>query len=272
MPEAMRGQASLHYESGGNGATIILVPGLGMPCGVWADARTRLEPRYRMIAVDPRGSGQSTKPPGIYSGADGADDLVAILDAEGVEQAHVVGMSMGGLIAQEMALRHPARVRSLVLVSTYAAADEWFRRAMSFRREVIERIGFAEQFRLAVLFVFSPRAFRTIPDFIAGLERRIAENPPDREAYLAQLDYCLSHDSTARLGEVRAPTLVLTGSEDFLTSRFQGRQLAQLIPRAEYREIPEASHGFVWEEPELFASLVTEFVERSAAPTSTRSW
>lgn len=268
MPEVTRGQVSLHYESGGSGATIVLVPGLGMSCGVWADARARLEPSYRVIAVDPRGSGQSAKPPGPYTGADAADDLAAILDAEGVEQAHVVGMSMGGLIAQEVALCHPARVRSLVLVSTYAAADEWFRRAMSFRREVIERIGFAEQFRLAVLFVFSPKAFRTIPDFIAGLERRIAENPPEQEAYVAQLDYCLAHDATSRLGGVRAPTLVLTGSEDFLTSRFQGQQLAELIPGAEYREVPGASHGFVWEEPELFASLVSGFVDRvtAAAP------
>ena len=243
----------------------MLVPGLGMAEAVWADARGRLEPEYQVITVDPRGSGRSDKPQGPYRGDLVAADLEAVLDAARVERAHVVGMSMGGMIAQELALRAPERVASLMLVSTYAAPDQWARRVLEARRVLIERLGFAEQFRLAVHFVFSPKAFRTIPEFIAGLERRIAENPPDQEAYLSQLEYCLAHDATDRLGSLDLPTLVATGSDDVLTSRIQGRELAGLIPGARYHEIPETSHGMVWEEPELFARLISDFVSGAAS-------
>ncbi|MBM3676264.1 MAG: alpha/beta fold hydrolase [Actinobacteria bacterium] len=260
MPMARSGEVGIHYEDGGAGEPVVLVPGLGMATPVWADARRRLEPTCRVLTVDPRGSGQSGKPAGPYTGDTVAGDLEAVLDDAGVDAAHVVGMSMGGLVAQSLAVRRPERVRSLVLVSTYAVADEWLRRALGFRRRVIEEMGFSAQFELAVLFVFSPKALRTIPDFVHGLEERIAANPPDEAAYRAQLDFCLAHDETAALPGVRVPTLVVSGAEDALTSRFAGRDLAGLVPGAVYREVPEASHGMVWEEPELFASLVAEHV------------
>jgi pimeloyl-ACP methyl ester carboxylesterase len=265
MPEALASGARLNFEDGGEGPPIVLVPGLGMAEAVWADARRRLEPRFRVITVDPRGSGQSEKPPGPYTGELVAADLAAVLDAAEVKRAHVVGMSMGGMIAQELALARPERIASLILVSTYAAPDAWATRVLAARRQLIEDVGFAEQFKLAVHFVFSPQAFRTIPEFIEGLEQRIADNPPDRQAYLSQLDFCLAHDAGGRLGELSAPTLVVTGSDDFLTSRIQGAELAELIPGAQYREIPETSHGMVWEEPALFAELVADFVFANAA-------
>ena len=260
MAEALSDGARLHFADAGSGPPVVLVPGLGMAEAVWADARRRLEPAHRVITVDPRGSGQSEKPAGPYTGELVAADLEAVLDAAGVERAHIVGMSMGGMIGQEFALRKPERVASLMLVSTYAAPDDWARRVLEARRELIARLGFAEQFKLAVHFVFSPQAFRTIPDFIAGLEQRIADNPPDEQAYLSQLEYCLAHDATDRLSSLSVPTLVMTGSDDFLTSRIQGRELAELIPGARYHEVPETSHGMVWEEPQQFAELIAEFV------------
>jgi 3-oxoadipate enol-lactonase len=166
------------------------------------------------------------------------------------------------VIAQEVAIRCPERVKSLLLVSTYAAVDDWSRRVLEMRRSMIERLGLADHFRLSVLFVFSPKAFRTMRDWIAGLEQALAERPPDQAAYLRQLDFCLAHDASQQLAAVSVPTLVLTGAEDILTSRFQGRELAGRIGGAEYREVPEASHGLVWEEPTLFAETVADFVRR----------
>ena len=260
MPEAQGDGARLHYGDGGSGEPVVLIPGLGMADAVWADARRRLEPTHRVITVDPRGSGQSEKPPGPYTGDLVAADLEAVLDATGVGRAHIVGMSMGGMIGQDFALRRPERVASLMLVSTYAAPDAWATRVLEARRELIEKLGFAEQFKLAVHFVFSPKAFRTIPDFIAGLEQRIADNPPDQPAYMSQLEYCLAHDATERLASLEVATLVVTGSDDALTSRIQGQELAALISGARYHEVPETSHGMVWEEPELFAQLIGDFV------------
>lgn len=265
MAEAENGGVRIYYEDGGRGETIVLIPGLGMSTPAWQDARQRLEGRFRVITVDPRGAGRSDKPDEPYTGEIVAADLAAVLDSAGVERAHLVGHSMGGMIAQELALRRPERVASLVLAASYAATDEWSGRVLGFRQELIERLGLLDHFRVSIHFVFSPKAFRTMPEFIAGLERRLAESPPDERGYLRQLRFCLDHDASGRLGAVSAPTLVIAGAEDFLTSRFQGRELAELVAGAEYVELPEASHGLVWEEPAEFARLVAAHVERAAS-------
>jgi 3-oxoadipate enol-lactonase len=264
VAEATSGGTQIYYEESGRGETIVLLPGLGMATPVWQGLRSRLQGRFRILAVDPRGAGRSDKPDKPYDGETVAGDVAAVLDAVGVGRAHVVGHSMGGMIAQETAIRMPERVASLVLVATYAVADEWTRRVLEARRDIIHGMGLEEQFRLAIHFVFSPKAFRTSRDFIAGLERRVAESPPDERGYLRQLDFCLDHDASDRVGAVSVPTLVISGEDDFLTSRFVGRELAGLIPGARYEEMAEASHGLLWEEPGRFADLVADFVASGA--------
>jgi pimeloyl-ACP methyl ester carboxylesterase len=261
LPYAESDGARIHYEiAGAGGETVVLLPGLGMATPAWQPVRDRLAGSARVVVVDPRGAGESDKPDAAYTGEVVARDVVAVLDAAGAERAHLVGHSMGGMIAQETAIRHPSRVASLVLAATYAALDDWSRRVMEVRRTLIERLGLREQFRMSVLFVFSPRAFRTMGDFIGGLEQRLAEHPPDERAYLRQLDFCMQHDARTALGAIAAPTLVVSGGEDILTSALQGRELAELIPGAGYAELPEASHGLVWEDVAGFSDLVRDFI------------
>jgi 3-oxoadipate enol-lactonase len=176
-----------------------------------------------------------------------------------------VGQSMGGMIAQDFALAHPERVSSLTLVSTYATVDDWSRQMLEARRRLIEVGGLPLQFSVSVLLVFSPHAFREIRPFIAGLEERLAANPPDERAYLRQLDYCLAHDASERLGELDVPTLVVAGSHDIITSSIQNRELAGLVPGARYEEFENASHGLIWEQPERFGDLLGEFLGTGAA-------
>jgi 3-oxoadipate enol-lactonase len=264
MPEALHEGVRLYYEASTPGSPgvdepVVLIPGLGMAAATWRPVREHLQERYRVIAVDPRGSGRSDASP-PYTGELVADDLAAVLDAANVERAHIVGMSMGGMIAQELALRRPGRVRSLVLISTYAAPDEWAIRALSLRRRVLQVMGFDDQFALAVLLVFSPKTLRTAPDLVAGIEERVRANPPPCDAYLSQLDFCLAHDARQRLPGLVTPTLVLSGQLDVLASPFAARDLAALIPGATYREVPEASHALIWEEPEIVARMVDQFV------------
>ena len=149
---------------------------------------------------------------------------------------------------------------TLTLVSTYAVGDEWSRRMMQTRRNLIGIGGLALQFSVSVQLVFSPRAFREIRPFIAQLEKRLADNPPDQRAYLRQLDYCDHHDAASRLPEVAVPCLVVAGSHDVLTSAIQNRELAQLIPGARYEEFEGASHGLIWEETERFGDVLAEFL------------
>ncbi len=260
MSWAQSGPYRLYYEVRGEGEPLALVPGLGLSTLAWAQMVPRLEDAYRLVVVDPRGAGQSDKPDMSYTGELFAEDLAAVLDDVGVDRAHIVGLSMGGMIAQEFSIRFPDRVGSLILLSTYMATDDWSRRLFEVRRTMIERLGLIEHFKLSIMFVFSPAAFRNIREQVRAIESALIDNPPDQRAYLRQVQYCLEHDTTDRLARITAPTLVVTGSHDILTSPLQGRELAGGIPGAEYREFPGASHGLWLEEGEAFAVLVKEFL------------
>jgi 3-oxoadipate enol-lactonase len=242
---------------------LVFVPGLGLTAAAWSGIAARAVATCRVIALDPRGAGRSDKPDVEYTGELFADDVAAVLDAARIEQADVVGLSMGGMIVQELAIRHPGRVRSLVLASTYAATDEWSRRVFEVRRTMIRELGIAEQFKLSILLITSPATFREYPEVVSLLERALTGDPPDERAYLRQLQYCMDHDTRDRLHEIRAPTLVINGANDILTSPFQGYELAASIPGAQYCELANGSHVLVFEEPDEFLDTVLEFVART---------
>lgn len=261
MPEAISEGVRINYAEWGAGEeAVVLLPGLGMSCQTWAVHAEALAPTHRVLAVDPRGSGASETPDHPYTADTVAADVGAVLDAAGVDSAHLVGQSMGGMIAQDFALAEPDRVRSLTLVSTYASTDKWSGRVLAGRRRLIEAGGLPLQFSMSVFFVFSPRSFRQIPEFIEGIEARLADDPPDEAAYLRQIDYCLGHDADAGLARLSLPTLVVAGAEDLITSAIQNRELAELIPGSRYEEFEHASHGLIWEEPERFSALLAEFL------------
>jgi aminoacrylate hydrolase len=263
MPHAISDGARIHYTVEGEGPPVLLIPGLGMSAATWAAAGGQLARSRRAIYADPRGSGGSDTPDHPYTGPLMAADMVAVLDHAGVERADVVGMSMGGMIAQHLALEQPERVRTLTLVSTYATTDEWTARVLDERRWLIDQGGLAAQFRLSIFFVFSPQAFREMPEFIHGLEARLAEDPPDERSYRRQLEFCRTHDTAARLGALEMPTMVVVGSQDVLTSPVLGRELAELMPRVRYEEIAGASHGMIWEQSERIADLLSSFLDNA---------
>lgn len=261
MAFAANRRANLYYEIHGDGDPLLLIPGLGLTTRAWAHITPRLAEKHRVIVVDPRGAGNSDTADVPYTGELFAEDMTAVLDAAEAERAHVVGLSMGGMISQELAIRYPQRVASLILLSTYAAVDDWSRRLFEVRRTIIERLGLLEHFRMSIMFVFSPAAFRAIKDRVDAIEQALRQNPPDERAYLRQVAFCLEHDAVDQLARIMAPTLVVTGSADILTSPFQGRELAGWIPGATYREFPGPSHG-------LWLEAAAEFVELVLSWTS----
>jgi pimeloyl-ACP methyl ester carboxylesterase len=263
MPHAISNGARIHYTVEGDGPPVLLIPGLGMSAATWAAVGGKLARSRRAIYADPRGSGESDTPDEPYTGPLVAADMAAVLDDAGVEQADVVGMSMGGMIAQHLAIEQPERVRTLTLVSTYATTDEWTARVLDERRWLIDQGGLAAQFRLSIFFVFSPQAFREMPDFIHGLEARLAEHPPDERAYRRQLEFCRTHDTAARLGGLQMPTMVVVGSHDVLTSPVLARELAELLPGTRYEEIAAASHGMIWEQSERISDLLSGFLDNA---------
>lgn len=270
MPYAENDGIRLHYEVHGSGAeTVVLIPGLGLSGPAWGPVTELFQQRsYRVLVVEPRGSGDSDTPDEQYTGETVASDLLTVLDAASVDEAHLVGLSMGGMISQDLVLRVPDRVKSLVLLSTFGSPDQWFTRLFRFRKDLIREMGILEHFRVYLMFVFSPFAFRNIPDQIARIETSLQQRPPNTAAYLRQIDYCLEHDVSRELGRVQTPTLVVTGSHDALTPVPLGKELADAIPDADYRQFEGASHGLWLEYSEELVNTCDEFIRNRALVTT----
>src|SRR3712207_2648825 len=225
---------------GQEGADVLLIAGLGDPAEAWQLQLDGLSDRYRLTAFDNRGAGRTPLPEGRLSAATMADDAAALLRALGVSSAHVAGFSMGSAIAQELALRHPHLVRSLVLMSTYARPDALWRSQLDSWRWLAE-VAPSERafFEAFFTWVYTPRAHAD--GTVAQIVEEALAFPHKQllEAFQAQVDVCLAHDTEDRLPQIAAPTLVLTGELDIILPPRFGRSVAAGIPNARFEVMPE---------------------------------
>jgi pimeloyl-ACP methyl ester carboxylesterase len=206
------GDAELWVERNGDGPDVLLIAGLGDPAEAWQAQLDGLADRYRLTAFDNRGAGRTPLAAGPLSAAVMADDAAALLQALEVPSGDIAGFSMGSAIAQELALRHPELVRSLVLVSTYARPDALFRSQLDFWRWLPEAAPSERAFYEAFFtWVYTPRAHDdgTVDQIVE--EALAFPHQQSVEAFQAQVDVCLTHDTVDRLPQITAPTLVLAG-------------------------------------------------------------
>src|SRR4051794_35826031 len=253
MPLAERDGARLYWEETGSGDPVLLIMGLGMNAtGWWRTIPVLAGAGFRVLAFDNRGVGRSDRPPGPYSVPQLADDAVAVLDATGAERAHVYGLSLGGMIAQELALRHPERVDALVLGATTPGgskavpADDatlaFFERRAEMTAE--EAVWASVPYNYAAR-TRAERAQAIGEDIVQRLRF-----PIEPEPYRAQLAASFGHDAFDRLPQVAARTLVLHGREDRMVVPANGELLAGAIPDAELLTLPDAAHLFPTDAPE----------------------
>jgi len=250
----------------GRGEPLLLIQGLGGDHLSWGYQLTAFSKSYRVIAFDNRGSGRSGAPDEPCTTALMADDTVAILDRLGVESAHVLGVSLGGMIAQELALRHPGRVRTLQLHCTAARADRYVLALLDNLRMVRDRLGRELAQRAMALWLFAPTTFNERPEFIDMLLYAASQQsyPQSDAGFALQADAVLAHDALERLAAITCPTLVAVGEEDLLAPVRFSRELATAIPHAEFRTIPRAGHAFFWEQPAEFNALCLTFLRKHA--------
>jgi pimeloyl-ACP methyl ester carboxylesterase len=247
-------------EQAGEGPDVLLIGGLGDTVESWQFQLEGLADRYRLTAFDNRGAGRTPQSGEQLSTPMMAEDSAALLRALGVPSAHVAGFSVGSAIAQELALRHPDLVRSLVLTSTYARPDALFRSQLRFWRWLVEAAPSERAFFEAFFtWVYTPRAHAdgTVDQII---EEAIAfPHQQPIEAFQAQVDACSSHDTTDRLGNIAVPTLVIAGEFDnILPPRFS-RSVAEAIPGARFEVMPEEAHQPFQEIPDEWNARVDAF-------------
>jgi 3-oxoadipate enol-lactonase len=239
--------AQLYYETAGAGEPVLLIMGLGLAATAWWRTVPVLAERLRVIAFDNRGSGRSDCPKGPYNLAQFADDAVAVLDAAGEASAHVYAMSLGGMIAQELALRHPERVRKLVLGATtpggrqHELADKATLAFFGRRSEMSAEEAAVESIPFSYGQVTRDRHRDRIDEDIAQRLRF----PPTPAGYKAQLAAAWGFDATTRLHKLRRPTLVVHGTEDRVIPVSNGRRLAAAIPSARLHLLEGAGHVYM---------------------------
>jgi pimeloyl-ACP methyl ester carboxylesterase len=251
--------AKIYWDEQGQGEPLLLIMGLGYPSDAWYRTRPVLAAKYRTIALDNRGVGRSEMPPGPYPIATMASDAAAVLDAAGVESAHVFGISMGGMIAQEFTLQYPQRVRSLILGCTASGGPHAVRAdaeatAMLMARGSMTREEAAEA---AVPFIYDKGTTRNLID--QDIENR-RQWFPAAQAYNAQLQGIIAWEVYSRLDNIKAPTLVIHGETDRLVPAGNGKLIAEKIPGAKLVLLSNASHIFPTDQPEAAHKAILDFL------------
>ena len=257
LKDADIGRYTLRYLDVGQGTPVVLIHGLAGDHSAWLAQVEALRANYRVIAFDNRGAGASTQVDEPVSTADLADDTLRLMDCLGVECAHVVGRSMGGAVAQHMALRAPERVLSLALCASFARLDPLGRRVLSNMREALEwRMSWADHARHSVQNFVSAGFFNRYPERVAKIEQLIGGETRLPACYIRQNAACQSHDTLPDLPAITQPALVMAGDSDPICSLAATAMLSEGMPNVRTEIFSQASHFFLMEQPEKFMALL----------------
>ena len=254
----MTGAPVWYEDRGGAGEAVVLAHAIGCDHRMWEDLAAALAPRFRVIAIDARGHGQSPVTARPYSLQGMADDARAVLDHVGVPRAHWVGLSMGGMVGQAFALAHPARLGRLVLANTTSSYGPEGRATWQARARLVEEGGLGAIRAAVEQRYFSEDFRRAQPQAVAAVMERFMQTPA--QGYLGCCDAIAELDFSGRLGDIGAPTLVIAGGADVGTPPAMSEALARGIPGARLAVIPGAAHLSAAEKPREFAALVEAFL------------
>jgi 3-oxoadipate enol-lactonase len=255
--------ARIYWDEQGEGDPVLLIMGLAYPSCMWFRTRPVLSERFRTIALDNRGIGNSDVPAGPYPISLMASDAAAVLDAASLDSAHVFGVSMGGMIAQEFALQYPKCVRSLMLGCTAAGGPTAVRAEQDAIQMLMARDKMSPEQALQapVPFIYDSATPRERIDEDLAFRRPWLPRP---EGYTAQLQGILGWEGYSRLPAIQAPTLVIHGESDRLVPPGNGKLIAERIPGAKLVMIPHASHLFLTDQTETAHRIVLHFLEEQA--------
>lgn len=270
MPAIPIGTITLYYESHGKGEPLVLLPDLGYDVtSLWAQV-PRLSQEFRCIAIDNRGVGRSSKPSSPYTIKLLAEDVINVLDHIRIERAHFFGVSMGGAIAQEIAINYPERVGKMALLASWPRADRYLTSLFELFRDVKRSVDPLTFEREVALWSFTRDYFDEHYDDLEKRQRASLDvpYPTPSTTFARQAEACIAHDTLERLPQVTAPTLALVGDRDIFTPPKFSAQISEAIPDSKLEIIDGAAHAAHWEKSEDVNEQVIAFLSGATVGVS----
>ena len=262
MPIVQANGINLNYQTRGAGEPLILIMGLGADGSVWELHAQAYEQHFRCILMDNRGAGLSDKPDGPYTTEMMADDTAGLMEALGIGKARVAGISMGGAIAQNLALRYPDKVQSMVLVSTWAQCDTYTKIVFEHFKKMRAASDPGDFVELLQLWIYAPDYMEAHHDELiqAQQDAREAANSMPQHAFDAQCDACITHDTLENLDKIQVPTLITIGEADIFTPYHFSKTLHDKISGSELMILEGVGHAHHWEKLDEFNRKTTAFL------------
>jgi 3-oxoadipate enol-lactonase len=261
MSKLQVGDHELHYERAGTGEPLLMIQGMSGTHVAWGEPfLTPLRQNFDVIAFDNRGIGLSGPVDGPFTILEMAEDAAGVLDQLDIESAHVVGISMGGMIAQDLALAHPGRLHSLTLGCTYCGGPGSQLMPEENARKLMEGMASGDRdkaIRAGYEVNLSP-TFRADESTFAAFNEMATSVPAARETIQLQIQAIFGHDTSGRLGEIATPTLIIHGTDDGVLPYPNAELIASLMPSARLESLEDVGHMFWWEQPERSAELIRE--------------
>ncbi|HVC10110.1 MAG TPA: alpha/beta hydrolase [Burkholderiales bacterium] len=265
MPKVKVNDITMNYEQQGAGEPLLLIPYLAADHACYAFQVADYAKHYTCISVDPRGAGETDKPAGPYSMEMFADDIAGFMQAIGIKQAHVSGLSLGAAVGMWLAAKHPARVKSLSLHSGWSKSDPFLKTVVQGWQVMAK--GMASVTEMIVLGIFpwcfTPELYAAKPDYIASLAEFVRGRPKQPlDAFLRQSEAVIAHDVEAQLGRIKAPTQITFGRHDLVCSTRFAERMRQGIAGSELLVFEDCAHAPIYENVADFNAKTLAFLKR----------
>lgn len=260
MPYTEANGINLYYEVHGEGYPVVLISGLGSQGQSWDTQVPIYSKHYKVVVFDNRGAGKSDKPKAPYTTEQMADDTAALMDVLSIERAHIVGKSMGGMIAQWLAIKYPERVDRIVMGCSSGSRDKVGNGILKMGREIASKVGLRAVWFMALHLGYSREYIEDNIDRLNKASELLKESPEALEGYIGQSIACEGHNTISELPKIKSPAFVMMGDSDLITAPARTRELSELIPKSELCVFSDVGHGFWRERQQEVDGLVLHFL------------